>query len=574
MKIINTRIPIIVVLLVGLFAVQPAMAGCIKHIKKPQGYKLDCLSEDHRIWDMDTQSIVELYIHYGRGYGKSYIKKAYKKQGLKATKVNLKHAKSYKFQGLRSKTGKILLPTIYKKVTVFSNKYALVTLLNDLTYIVDIKTGKFLYYPPGELKDARLSRVIQRKSSDINLVFVKTKDYGKNIVDFKVLNSDLTLGPVIKYVYGSGRTYDIQVKGFNVLATTKNPKTGERGSIKADFRSKTMTPIKSIVGIFDVRSTNGINSKNKVNRSVMMSVGESPKGIGNVGDLLYWPVDKNGDVLPKPDNISGMLPFGYSDIFHSYVGWLIVYKSEKGFDYKIANSSDDNSAKDLVQNLNKFLLLDDVRLLRDDEISQFYHEGLHSWSVAYAYKIKHGKYAGKWYATVNRNHDDRGFFAVIYGPSYYPNFKDEGSLSFEAAIVTNMKYKIAKYNEFLDGFNRYAENKKNKQREDQIKVSQFTNNYRTASTDNCESLPSYLKEKNSQSAKAWTGLYKSVGSMACNYVPVDLLAGYHLFMSGPDVTAKQALDQAVYKRVKQISETYWRCDNNYDGTQTCYWSKR
>ncbi|WP_288363787.1 hypothetical protein [uncultured Spongiibacter sp.] len=345
-------------------------------------------------------------------------------------------------------------PAAYQLIIPISDKFAIAQPYKDIDchwndeyYLVEIDSKlKKLKEPLGKGRTYYTMGGYSMQSPVRVFIARGTTSVGDSTVKFEQLGPD---GRVVatydNIIFSQAKlTFYTQNESGLIFAKAIDPKTGNEASVRwgpmGDFLGY-YPKIDIIESIYDL-------DRKKFTNYLMQAVGRLPLQTDLPDHTLYVPLDEQGEPVKGPKNFVGMTPlydnyWGFNERQKKYKDWLLVYKTPTGFSYKIAGlatrgqvkNNSESSPISILASEADYVMLADFDYQREEgareyksnsDIWQSYFIQFYTAYEADGVTPKPSAYAGKWHSLSpwigSRMVVDTGYkakLATAYGPNRY-----------------------------------------------------------------------------------------------------------------------------------------------------------
>lgn len=516
---------------------------------KTNDFKRDCLGDEKfALRDMATKQISVAYIHKRTNLTKSELKKAVKLHRLSKDdqKAAYKTKNSIVFggstldyedaelMGLRGENGEVLLKTAFVNVFPMSPTHSLVQLANTEMMIAEHGTHK-LTDTNYTAKDMFHIRAMDEETDlHYDHIFFVTAKGGYSASAVPLL-PDMTIGKTFEFVEVKTWQQGLAVErgnGFMISVNAKPLTNGKWSDLLFDEWHKPIIDNPDVVS-FPVIYGSFYKNDGTYDSTVskVAPVGEIAEDlVAQRGGLtekmlpLYWPYDENGALIPRADNIAGMMPVKRSRRGQYHDAWLVVYKDGASYDYAIANFDNTSAARNVASKLDSFEVLDDV----------YFRNAWGAIKFSYALKSKsRSGIAQPWYGYLADESPRENVFAVIKGDNVKTAY--QGATAKSAIDARILEKTTSEDNAAREQAEREAQTARyeaeSKARDERIEKAQFQAKFgwRNPTTPSSQCAASYaaLQEEYIQNTanpyfqtkKTWIEKYEANGAIPCDTPP-------------------------------------------------------
>ncbi|WP_154222693.1 hypothetical protein [Marinicella rhabdoformis] len=512
--------------------------------------------------------------------GKKKLKKASRSFGFrgKMIKRDKKYYQSKNAWGLIETNGdKPIEPPIYRQIIPISDQYALAqphdlhSVYDSPYYLVPIdgkttKLGKpvgkknILYFVGGYSMQNPIKVFVNRGRSEMSP--------NKNTHNIEQLGPDGKL--VASYdniiVTDAKLTFFTQDETGLVFAKGIDPKTGHEVSMR-------WGPMGDFLGYFpkvDFIETFYDLGREKSRSYLMQAIGRLPIKTDLPNQTIYLPLDANGEPVTGPDNFIGMTPlydnkWYYDTKIQKHKDWLLIYQTPNGFSYKIAGVASKPVGKNSVHSPISILAseADYVMLAGFDYRREFRNLDLpyikHIWDSNFiqfysAYEAdgvtpKPNAYPKNWHIFPNyhRRHnvlnvDEKVYYSKIQGPNK-KGWKEKYS-AIQYSYQDTLDFRADQLERKRAHEQRIAEARQRRDEEYKLAME--------AAQREWQEQQAYLAAHPKQNQKSWS----------------------EKFAQGLNAWGESMRKQSQQNNNNRNSGYRTECYNNYDGTETCYTSKK
>lgn len=507
------------------------------------------------------------------------LKKASKSLGFrgKMIKRDKEYYKAKKAWGLIHTQGnEPVEPPIYRQILPISDQFALAQ-PHDLYSVYDSP----YYVVPIDGKVTKLGEPIGKKSiiyvvggysmqSPVR-VFVNrgTTSVGQHTRRIEQLDAK---GQVVAtydniIVTSAKLTFFTQNETGVVFAKAIDPKTGNEASMR-------WGPMGEFLGYFPkidfVESFYDLG-RQKSTTYLMQAVGRLPIKTDLPDSTIYLPLDEHGEPITGPENFVGMTPlydnhWYYSETQQKHKDWLLVYKTPSGFGYKVAGvasrgpvgKNSEYSPISILASEADYVMLADFDYRREFQspdqppIKYIWNSNFVQLYTAYeedGVTPKPNAHPGKWHALggyyrypVTLDNKRRLEYAAIQGPN--KEGWDDKFSAIRATYQDTVDFRADQIARKRAYEAQIAEAERRRDEERKLAHEAAKREWREHQE--------YLAAHPERNQKSWS----------------------QKFAEGLNAWGDSMIKQSQQKNNSNYQGYRTECYNNYDGTETCYTSKK